>query len=324
VDRAADSDGLDTALGTSWSAPDRRRTLQLALATLWLVDAVLQLQPFMFSRSFGFLMLGPMAQGNPGPVGRPITDVAGIVGRHSVPTDACFFAVQLLIALAIANRRTVRIGLAVSILWSLLVWWFGEGLGQILTGHASPLTGAPGAVLIDALLAVVLWPAERSAPFVAAGSLGQRASRGVWALLWGALGTIALAEAATSHPAQVLKSMASGEPGWLAALDHRLVGATGAHGAVLAAAVGTVLLALALAGLIGTPMKPTVAVAVIVSLVIWVLGEDFGGLFTGSATDPNSGPLLVLFAIGYWPLRSRRFENPGAEAAARLAGVAGP
>jgi hypothetical protein len=301
LDQPAGFGGSCSTLDTPWAPPDRRRVLQLGLATLWLLDAVLQLQPFMFSKSFGILMLGPMAQGNPASVGRPITQVAGVIGRHPVPIDASFFAVQLLIALAIANRRTVRIGLAVSFLWSLLVWWFGEGLGEILTGQASPLTGAPGAVLIYALLAIVLWPTEHAAPFEAARSLGRRVSRGVWAVVWGGLGAIALAEAATRHPARLLSGMASGEPGWLVGLNHRLVGATGAHGAVLAAAVGTVLLALAVAGLTGAPMKPTVAAAVVVSLLIWILGEEFGGLFTGSATDPNSGPLLVLFALAYWP-----------------------
>jgi copper(I)-binding protein len=34
-----------------------------------------------------------------------------------------------------------------------------------------------------------------------------------------------------------------------------------------------------------------------VATVLWVLGEGFGGLFSGQATDPNSGPLLVLLSL---------------------------
>ncbi|MGH3281997.1 MAG: hypothetical protein ACRDNW_23075 [Trebonia sp.] len=44
----------------------------------------------------------------------------------------------------------------------------------MLNGTASPLNGAPGAVIIHALLAVLLWPADREvrASFVAARAVG--------------------------------------------------------------------------------------------------------------------------------------------------------
>jgi hypothetical protein len=38
--------------------------------------------------------------------------------------------------------------------------------------------------------------------------------------------------------------------------------------------------------------------------VIWVVAEGFGGILAGGGTDPNSGPLLVLLALAYWPLRA--------------------
>ena len=44
----------------------------------------------------------------------------------------------------------------------------------------------------------------------------------------------------------------------------------------------------------------------VLALVIWVFGENFGGLLTGQATDPNTGPLLILLAAAYWPLRRAR------------------
>ena len=40
-------------------------------------------------------------------------------------------------------------------------------------------------------------------------------------------------------------------------------------------------------------------------MAIWVLGENFGGLLTGQATDPNSGLLLILLAAACWPLSRR-------------------
>ena len=42
------------------------------------------------------------------------------------------------------------------------------------------------------------------------------------------------------------------------------------------------------------------------ALAIWIVGENFGAMLTGMATDPNTGPLLILLAAAYWPLRRAR------------------
>jgi hypothetical protein len=42
----------------------------------------------------------------------------------------------------------------------------------------------------------------------------------------------------------------------------------------------------------------------VVAAVIWVFGEAFGAILAGGATDPNSGPLLALLALTYWPARA--------------------
>ena len=34
--------------------------------------------------------------------------------------------------------------------------------------------------------------------------------------------------------------------------------------------------------------------------------EDFGGILAGGATDPNSGPLVIILALIYWPLTLAR------------------
>jgi hypothetical protein len=33
--------------------------------------------------------------------------------------------------------------------------------------------------------------------------------------------------------------------------------------------------------------------------------DHFGSLFSGSATDPSSGPLLLFIAAAYWPRGQR-------------------
>ncbi len=148
------------AVGTAAPGLDVRRVLQLGLAAIWLLDGVLQYQSFMFTKAFG-QMIGATSAGNPGVVAHPINWNATLVEHHLVLLNAIFATIQLLLGLGIAYRPTVRLALAASIAWALGVWWFGEGLGGVLSGAASPLNGAPGAVIIYALLAVLLWPSDR-------------------------------------------------------------------------------------------------------------------------------------------------------------------
>jgi hypothetical protein len=51
-------------------------------------------------------------------------------------------------------------------------------------------------------------------------------------------------------------------------------------------------------------MRATLVLAVVVAAVIWVFGEAFGEIMAGGATDVNSGPLLALLALSYWPSRA--------------------
>jgi hypothetical protein len=48
-------------------------------------------------------------------------------------------------------------------------------------------------------------------------------------------------------------------------------------------------------------VRPAVMVSIILAAASWVISENFGGILTGQATDPNTGPLLVLVALAFWP-----------------------
>lgn len=50
-------------------------------------------------------------------------------------------------------------------------------------------------------------------------------------------------------------------------------------------------------------MRDVIFAATGLALLIWVVGQDFGGILTGQATDLNTGPLLILLAAAYLPLR---------------------
>jgi hypothetical protein len=297
--------GAEVARGT----PDVRRLLQLALAGIWLLDALLQYQSFMFSRVFS-QMIGGTAAGNPGVVASPITWNATLVAHHAVLLNSVFATIQLLLAIGIAWRPTVRLALAASIAWALGVWWFGEGLGMVLTSSASPVNGAPGAVIIYALLAVLLWPADRAgkpAPFTAARAVGTPVARALWLVLWLSLAYFALLPGNRASQALngMIAGMASGEPGWLAALDRGAASIV-AHQGLAASIVLAVALVIIAAGVYLPPpaAKATLVLAIVVAAVIWVVGEAFGTILTGGGTDPNSGLLLILLSLAYWPVRA--------------------
>jgi len=294
---------------TACAAPDARRLLQLALAGIWLLDGVLQYQAFMFSKGFSDMLAGT-ASGNPRVVASPITWDATLVQHHLVLLNAIFATIQLLIGIGIAWRPTVRVALAASIAWSLGVWWFGEGLGMVLTGDVSPVNGAPGAVILYALLAVLLWPADRPgrlAPFVAARAVGAPVARALWLVLWLSLAYFALLPGNRAPQAlhDMIAGMTDGEPGWLAALDRGAASLV-AHQGLAASIVLAAALVIVAAGvyLPAPAARGTLVLAIVIAALIWVFGEAFGEIMTGGATDPNSGPLLALLALAYWPARA--------------------
>ena len=72
-------------------------------------------------------------------------------------------------------------------IYALLVWYLGEGMGGIMTG-ASPLSGFPGGVVLYALIALLLWPPDAVRDRMAApalnGKLGRPGALAAWATLW--------------------------------------------------------------------------------------------------------------------------------------------
>jgi len=173
------------------------------------------------------------------------------------------------------------------------------------------VNGAPGAVIIYALLAVLLWPSDRPvpsgapAPFVAARAVGAQVARALWLALWGSLAYFALTPASRAPQAlhDMIAGMESGEPGWLAALDKHSAALVANQGLAASIVLAIALAIVAVGVYLPAPVaKATLVLALVVAAVIWVVGEAFGTILTGGGTDPNSGPLLALLALAYWPL----------------------
>lgn len=290
----------------------RRRHIQIALGVLWLFDGMLQLQPFMFSRGFAAKVIAPSGAGQPAWVAWPIHQVASIIEAQPAALDVVFALVQIALGLGLIWPATARTAAMLSVPWAVGIWLVGEGLGGLAGGSASLLAGAPGAASLYAVLAMAACPRhpDGSKP-------GDRSSSGgvaewmplAWAAIWFDLALLALLPANRS-PTTVARQI-SGPighvPGWLGQIDHlaaRGVHVFGGSTVVLLAIVPAAIGLLAL----GTARQRSQAAwcGIALALISWVVGQNFGLLASGTATDPNTGPLLALAGVALLGVESSR------------------
>ena len=204
----------------------------------------------------------------------------------------------------------------------------------LLAGTANPVNGVPGAVILYALLAFCSGPptAIRPPPSVAARTAGRRVALGSWLVVWLGLAVLALLPASRAPQAisETISDMASGEPAWLAWIDHHLASALAGHGLPASIVLAALFAAIALGILLpasapASARRAVIVLAVAVAVVLW-LAQGLGGMLTGSGTDPDSGPLLALLALAFWPLAAPAAPAvpaaPAASAAVPAASVA--
>ncbi|HEX3735476.1 MAG TPA: hypothetical protein VHU86_10040 [Solirubrobacterales bacterium] len=287
--------------------------IQVALGLIWLLDGALQFQSFMYSHAFLAEVIEPTALMQPGWVGQPILWASHLVGRDLALWNTLFALVQCAIGLGLIYRRTVKPALVLSFAWALVVWWFGEGFGMVLMNMGSPFVGSPGAVVLYAVVGVLVWPGgqgdRRSA--VGAGALGDNGGRIAWSAVWlcsAALWVAALARPVYSISGALIEASGDSMP-WLGGLQRSLATALSGDGKPIAAFLLVLSLAIA-AGVWTRWRRETLLLGALLSLVYWTLGQSLGGLTTGSATDPNIGPLFLLLAVALWPAAVRSASAP--------------
>ena len=143
-----------------------REGFQVILGAIWIVDGLLQLQPYMYEKGsnglFGTVALETMGRPN------ALNDFLAFMVRHMVAHEAISNTSIVLVQVAIGAllvwsglrkcNQVTRVTLAVSIAWAFMVWVVGEGVGGMIMPQASMLTGAPGAAILYVLAAIYLWP----------------------------------------------------------------------------------------------------------------------------------------------------------------------
>ena len=332
-------DGPDLEVATPpkrFSLVRTQRTLQIVLGLFWLLDAGLQFQPFMFGRGFVDTFILPNATGQPFVLGDLITHIGHFVAPDVAVWNTFFALIQLFIGVGLLFRRTVRPALALSFAWALGVWVIGEGMGMILTGTASALTGAPGSVLVYGLLGLMAWPRRTRRPVdwsdrpvgIASSAAAQGIGRSVtpmavWSGYWSLAAVLFLLpdNRTRTSVTSAIVGMASGQPGWyshfLTSLGN-LFSTTGTQTAWILAAASVVI---GLGPLFARRPGWFLGTGALFAFLLWIAGQGLvGNLFTGSTTDPNTGPLVILLAAAMVPtvVASREaWRSPAAEVVRR-------
>src|SRR5271170_3192729 len=151
--------------GSRWSGRPAvtTRGIQIALGLIWLLVGLFQLKSFMYTHGIVTEVFGPAAEKQWSIVGGPMKTIDSFYGRDLTLWNTLAAEIQCAIGLGlILSRKTVRAALLVSFGWALVVWWFGEGFGGLTSNTLpAPLMGAPGAVIIYAIIGLLVWPTSK-------------------------------------------------------------------------------------------------------------------------------------------------------------------
>jgi hypothetical protein len=313
-----------------------QRVLQVILGLFWILDAALQFQPYMFGKGFVNNFILANASGQPAPIAWFITNVGHFISPDVAVWNTFFALIQLAIGVGLLYRPTVRSALAVSFVWALGVWVLGEGLGMIFTGTATALTGAPGSVLMYGLLGLMAWPRRPKVPAAAAaggspaasaddlaidradepelvGVASSAAGHGiggaitplaVWSGFWLLSAVLFLlpANRTQSSISSAITGMAPGSPSGYAHFLNHVGSSLASSGTVTAWILAIVSVVIGLGPLAVRRPSPFLFAGGLLAGVLWITGQGWlGGVFSGSGTDPNTGPLVVVLALAMVP-----------------------
>ncbi|WDL97494.1 hypothetical protein [Alicyclobacillus sp. ALC3] len=284
--------------------------LRIGLGVMWVVDAILQLQPGMFQTAFygnlpNSVMPSLLQQVSESTVSWAVPAIKFtqfMYGQSPVLVNLLVVAIQLTLAcglllpVAPSLQRLAAFG---SVLWGVTVWVFGEGLGGTFSlGHMTFYGGFPGSALLYAVAGAFLLMRQPD------WAQGRSSRRLVWTLtVYLAACTILqlvpfnhqwnrdtlmgiFANSGFQPQPAVLSDPVMAFSLWIAA---RPVSANLLLSLLLAAATITMAL---------WPKAPQ---ALRAALYVWLFfswwfGMNFGYIFSGLSTDPNTAPILALLA----------------------------
>lgn len=294
---------------------DVARCLALGFGALWVLDGLLQFLPQRGGHTLEIMAM--TGWGQPNWYLAVVDAIINTIYRHDWMT---VFSVTLgLVQLAVGTlvlvgpgRRWGRIGLWTSIPVALGIWFFGEWLGGLAGfwgGGITFVNGGPGAAILYLFGAWILLPAGR----VFGQSLLTRVRRvtgGLWIVgalaqsvpaLWrGGLSQALYENQVLTHQGFWTRPIAA-MVRWTA-MPHA--------NAVFNGVFVAVMLVIGLGILLRRDGWALYALAALWVVFVWWIGENFGALFGGVATDPNTGPAWAVLLLPLAAAALSRRQRP--------------
>jgi hypothetical protein len=134
-----------------------------------------------------------------------------------------------------------------------------------------------------------------------------------WAVLW--IGGAIFQALPGQNTGSAVAGTILGGPGWLGRVDASVARWTTHHGTFVVVALVVVEALIGLGALHRMSRGVAAVAGLVLALAIWVVAQDVGQLYTGQATDPNSGLVIAVFAIAVLSLRPARVDAPADRAA---------
>lgn len=127
----------------------------------------------------------------------------------------------------------------------------------------------------------------------------------MWARLWLLVACLWL-NGASSGANATRDAVLAGDSGfsWLSHLQSTVASAVAGNGLIIALTLAILSALIGAAVAAGWRPRFFLGLAIVLSIVFWVLGQGLGEVFAGGATDPGSAPLFVLWACAMYPLVS--------------------
>ncbi len=265
------------------------------LAAFWIIDALLEFQPKMFSAFLGSNILKSTIYNQPKVIADIIQNSVHLLLLHPALYNAIFGFIELLIGILLFTKKGYKTGLILSIFWSLFIWIFGEGMGNLFTRQALISTGAPGAGLIYALISLAIYLFQKR-------SIGFVINWFKYSIFGYYLLAILLILSSFMNPRMNLASSilnnAQNSPGIISKLDYWVSHFLNSSSDLIILMTILIYLFLMFAVFFNQRIRNiAIYLGIILALFFWVVAQNFGGILIFEATDPNSAPLIIFLLL---------------------------
>ncbi|KUO94734.1 hypothetical protein [Ferroacidibacillus organovorans] len=272
------------------------------LGFIWLIDGFLQSQPEMALPIFVKFVFNSVAQSQPGWLQHIMDFGITMWNQDTVGNNIAALLAQLAIGVGILTGRNHwwgRVAIWASLVWALIIWVMGEGLGNLFSSP-SYWNGSPGAALIYMLISIYLLMPLR---FWATGKIAKWTIAGL-GIQWLILAFAQILPSNGYYSSDALYSIVanlSNMPQPIVLSNSLQVAALSMlHHPLLWNLVSVlIMIVIGVSGFFKRLRKFTLISAIAWLAFTWWIAEDFGVL-GGMGTDLNMSPLYALLYISCW------------------------